>query len=82
MRHQVRHSSSNALDCQIDAQDCRILLVTTSGTRSDGNFVGFLKAQQFTVIQLWMISLCERGVDLLGFGSVDALTNHKLDPKY
>ena len=39
MRHQVRHSSSNALDCQIDAWDCRILLVTTSGTRSDGNFV-------------------------------------------
>ena len=33
MRHQVRHSSSNALDCQIDARDCRILLVTTSGTR-------------------------------------------------
>ena len=43
--------------------------------------LGFLESQRFTIIQLWMISLCERGVDLLGFGSADALAvgNHLLN---
>ena len=59
MRHHVRRPFLQRLGLSRDARDCRIQLITTSGTCSDGNFVVYLQ-ERFTSATLLMMTELEQ----------------------